>query len=192
MTRVNISIRATIFSDSSQVEKRCCDDSCHIFCRMTILESLTVNNLRLESVWFFHNLQTTCCQMSSTVNLHTKKWAFVASVMHEEFFCFSDVYWCKLQYLLWLCLLVVLCYIFRIRGSTWYWGRAYISLFTQGPAHNTLDTLSWFSGVLISMSWSWQSDIAGICIALNHRRTGRHFTGRAEKNCPENNNWPWK
>jgi len=25
-----------------------------------------------------------------------------------------------------------------------------------------------------------------------HRRTGRHFTGGAEKICPENNNFPWK
>jgi len=24
----------------------------------------------------------------------------------------------------------------------------------------------------------------------SHRRTGRHFTGEAEKNCPENNNLP--
>jgi len=27
-------------------------------------------------------------------------------------------------------------------------------------------------------------------VSFSHRRTGRHFTGRAEKICPENNNFP--
>ena len=171
LLRQNSSDSVSRINDSTPVMLRNDGDSTRLesrFYRMTRVRAILTNSL---NIW-----------LTNPVCLHTNKLAFLASVMIIS----ANLLFC-------LCLLVVLCYILRIKWSTNTEVEVRFCFSLSGQQWKRhLNSLSWFKVAFAYYDrWSWQSasffyfrsipEMNGVCFLHPNQKLNLKMQSKSEK-----------